>query len=55
MHAVKLSEIAHDPMSTSSYSPCMDPAVSQGNHSKKQSTYLPCHYFDFMAGTGTGG
>ena len=55
MRVIEGREIADDSEAISSYSPCIDIASSQGAPRKKQLAYLPCHYFDYIAGTNTGG
>lgn len=38
----------------SSFSPCEEPTNISHSGSGKYTRYLPCHYFDYIAGTSTG-
>ena len=52
MEKVGEVERARDPMATSSI---FSPALGTLDDAKPMSEYWPCHYFDFIAGVGTGG
>lgn len=53
--AVMVQELAIDSKATSSYSPLANPDDSKQPMEEDLSKYLPCHYFDYIAGTSSGG
>lgn len=71
MQKIKSYELVLKPQASSSYFPLPPPYMKRGEGaefggnwepigstkdiSKKRFTYLPCHYFDYIAGSGTGG
>lgn len=61
MEEIGKIERAHNPKATSSiYSPALGPlddeiCAAPNSDGMPMAEYLPCHYFDFIAGTGTGG
>lgn len=61
MKEIEALERSADPNATSSaYSPLVDFSLEETldsipNDNKHRSQYLPCHYFDYIAGTSTGG
>lgn len=46
-----------DPYESSEHYPWMDADTTATNHLSKEpmDRFLPCHYFDYIAGTSTGG
>jgi hypothetical protein len=55
MEEIAKVERDREPKAMSSLHPLE--AIGQGEHEKKEVTdaYLPCHYFDFIGGSSTGG
>ena len=61
MEFVEEIEQGHENPATNSYYPVdfrvtpMIDHTTEGGQSTERNLYLPCHYFDFIAGTSTGG
>jgi hypothetical protein len=52
MEVIQIEEISHNQQIKSSAD---SPLLESAPDTVKGSKYLPCHYFDFICGTSTGG
>ena len=55
MERIRVVELELDERTRSSADYRRDGGESQGTGEPELSQFLPCHYFDYMAGTSTGG